>query len=69
MCQTLPAVPEILGGPSDGTLAEYVIIPSQNVIKKPSYLSWEEAGVLPLSALTAYRALFTKAQLKKASIY
>ncbi|MCY9043325.1 zinc-binding dehydrogenase, partial [Bacillus inaquosorum] len=28
-------------------------------------LSWEEAGVLPLSALTAYRALFTKAQLKK----
>lgn len=33
MCQTLPAVPEILGGPSDGTLAEYVIIPSQNANK------------------------------------
>lgn len=65
LTENVPAVPEILGGPSDGTLAEYVIIPSQNVIKKPSYLSWEEAGVLPLSALTAYRALFTKAQLKK----
>ncbi|AEP86845.1 zinc-binding dehydrogenase [Bacillus spizizenii] len=63
--ENVPAVPEILGGPSDGTLAEYVNIPSQNAIKKPSYLSWEEAGVLPLSALTAYRALFTKAQLKK----
>ncbi|MCY8454931.1 zinc-binding dehydrogenase [Bacillus spizizenii] len=65
LTENVPAVPEILGGPSDGTLAEYVIIPSQNAIKKPSYLSWEEAGVLPLSALTAYRALFTKAQLKK----
>jgi zinc-binding alcohol dehydrogenase/oxidoreductase len=61
----VPPVPDILGGPSDGTLAEYVIIPSQNVVKKPSYLSWEEAGVLSLSALTAYRALFTKAQLTK----
>ncbi len=39
--ENVPAVPEILGGPSDGTLAEYVIIPSQNAIKKPSYLSWE----------------------------
>ncbi|MCY7951994.1 zinc-binding dehydrogenase [Bacillus inaquosorum] len=65
LTENVPPVPEILGGPSDGTLAEYVIIPSQNAIKKPSYLSWEEAGVLPLSALTAYRALFTKAQLKK----
>ncbi|MFO3788175.1 zinc-binding dehydrogenase [Bacillus mojavensis] len=61
----VPPVPNILGGPSNGTLAEYVIIPSKNAVKKPSYLSWEEAGVLPLSALTAYRALFTKAQLKK----
>ncbi|MCY7975712.1 zinc-binding dehydrogenase [Bacillus inaquosorum] len=65
LTENVPPVPEILGGPSDGTLAEYVIIPSQNAIKKPSYLSWEEAGVLPLSALTAYRALFTKSQLKK----
>ncbi|OBA03997.1 alcohol dehydrogenase [Bacillus subtilis] len=65
LIKNVPPVPEILGGPSDGTLAEYVIIPSQNAFKKPSYLSWEEAGVLPLSALTAYRALFTKARLKK----
>ncbi|XVM06227.1 zinc-binding dehydrogenase [Bacillus subtilis] len=65
LTENVPPVPEILGGPSDGTLAEYVIIPSQNAIKKPAYLSWEEAGVLPLSALTAYRALFTKGQLKK----
>src|SRR5699024_6018518 len=32
---------------------------------KPAHLSWEEAGVLALSSLTGYRALFTKGQLKK----
>ncbi|MGM0862770.1 alcohol dehydrogenase [Bacillus atrophaeus] len=61
----LPEVLDILGGPSDGTFSEYVIIPAENAVKKPAYLSWEEAGVLPLSALTAYRALFTKGKLKK----
>ncbi|MBM7646209.1 zinc-binding alcohol dehydrogenase/oxidoreductase [Scopulibacillus daqui] len=62
---SVPKNPKILGGPSDGTFAEYVIIPAKNAVKKPSYLSWEEAGILPLSALTAYRALFTKGGLRK----
>ena len=61
----VPVVPEILGGPAAGTLAQYVIIPSDNVYRKPKYLSWEEAGVLPLSALTAYRALFTRGHLQQ----
>ncbi len=61
----VPDVPAILGGPTDGTFAESVIIPAHNAVRKPTYLSWEEAGVLPLSALTAYRALFTKGQLKR----
>ncbi|MNW28029.1 Crotonyl-CoA reductase [compost metagenome] len=61
----VPLVPAILGGPSDGTFAESVIIPVQNAVSKPAYLSWEEAGVLPLSALTAYRALFTRGQLQE----
>ncbi|KQO18527.1 zinc-binding dehydrogenase [Paenibacillus sp. Leaf72] len=61
----VPPVPAILGGPSNGTLAQYVIVPAANVFPKPAYLSWEEAGVLPLSALTAYRALFTKGQLRR----
>lgn len=61
----VPYVPAIVGGPSDGTFAESIIIPAQNVISKPAYLSWEEAGVLPLSALTAYRALFTRGRLQQ----
>lgn len=61
----VPVVPDILGYPADGTFAEYVIVPEQNVVSKPAYLSWEEAGVLPLAALTAYRALFTRGSLKR----
>ncbi|PQP83304.1 alcohol dehydrogenase [Paenibacillus sp. PCH8] len=60
----IPIVPDIVGGPTDGTLAQYITLPAENALPKPSYLSWEEAGVLSLSALTAYRALFTRGELK-----
>ncbi|MFD3259519.1 zinc-binding dehydrogenase [Paenibacillus lentus] len=63
--ENVPTVPAIVGGPSDGTFAESIIIPAQNAVSKPAYLSWEEAGVLPLSALTAYRALFTRGRLQQ----
>jgi zinc-binding alcohol dehydrogenase/oxidoreductase len=55
---------EILGYPYHGTFAEQVVVPSENVVKKPHYLTWEEAGALSLSALTAYRVLFTKARVR-----
>ncbi|RHW42173.1 NAD(P)-dependent alcohol dehydrogenase [Neobacillus notoginsengisoli] len=56
---------EILGHPFHGTFAEYVVIPSENALPKPAFLTWEEAGVLSLGALTAYRVLFTRAKLKE----
>ncbi|WML24960.1 zinc-binding dehydrogenase [Neobacillus sp. OS1-33] len=55
----------ILGMPTDGTYAQYVAVPCENVSEKPNYLSWEEAAALPLAGLTAYRALFTRGGLKK----
>ena len=55
---------EIIGVPSNGTFAEYIVVPAENVEPKPKYLTWEEAGVLPLAALTAYRALFTRGKLQ-----
>ncbi|MBM4762938.1 zinc-binding dehydrogenase [Bacillus sp. B15-48] len=58
-----PAGFEILGLPFHGTFAEKVVVPVDNVVHKPSYLTWEEAGVLSLAALTAYRALFTRARV------
>jgi zinc-binding alcohol dehydrogenase/oxidoreductase len=56
---------EILGLPFHGTFAEYVVVPAENVVHKPKFLTWEEAGVLSLAALTAYRALFTRGQVRK----
>ncbi|KAF0820733.1 alcohol dehydrogenase [Bacillus sp. ZZV12-4809] len=56
---------EIVGLPFHGTFAEYIVIPAENAAPKPKYLTWEEAGVLSLAALTAYRALFTRGKLKK----
>ncbi|WP_046176024.1 zinc-binding dehydrogenase [Domibacillus indicus] len=55
----------ILGMPADGTYAEYVKISCENVYKKPAYLTWPEAAAIPLSALTAYRALITRGELRK----
>jgi NADPH:quinone reductase-like Zn-dependent oxidoreductase len=54
---------EILGGPTNGTYAELVKVPAANVYPKPARLSWTEAAAFPLAALTAYRALFSRARL------
>jgi zinc-binding alcohol dehydrogenase/oxidoreductase len=54
----------ILGMPRDGTFAQYVAVPKTNVHPKPAHLSWEEAAALPLAGLTAYRATFTRGELK-----
>ncbi len=54
----------ILGLPENGTFAEQVTIPVANLSAKPAHLSWEQAAALPLAGLTAWRALFARAQLK-----
>jgi zinc-binding alcohol dehydrogenase/oxidoreductase len=54
----------ILGLPKDGTLAERINVPIGNLAPKPAHLSYEEAAALPLAALTAWRALFSRAQLR-----
>lgn len=56
---------DILGMPDNGTFAEKIVISAEQLEKKPSKLSMEEASVLALSALTGYRALFTQGELKK----
>ncbi len=55
----------ILGGPDNGTYAELVKVPEENVFPKPARLSWEEAAAFPLAGLTAYRALFTVGRLAR----
>lgn len=46
-----------LGGPLDGTLAEYVVVPASGAVPYPPHLSAVEAATLPVAALTAWSAL------------
>jgi zinc-binding alcohol dehydrogenase/oxidoreductase len=55
----------VLGMPLDGTFAEYVVVPASNVHKKPAALSEDEAAAIPLAGETAYRAVFTRGQIRK----
>jgi zinc-binding alcohol dehydrogenase/oxidoreductase len=57
---------ELLGGSSNGTYAELVRVPLENVFPKPARLSWEEAAAFPLAGVTAYRALFAVGALQPA---
>lgn len=54
----------ILGLPRDGTLAEKIVVPVAQLAAKPAHMSWEEAAALPLAGLTAYRAVFSRANLR-----
>ena len=56
---------QILGMPKAGTFAQQIAIDKRQLIAKPAHLSMEEAAAIPLGGLTAYRAIFTKGQVKK----
>src|ERR1700680_4023527 len=62
---TLTANARIVGMPADGTFAEYVVVPAQNVNRKPANLIDDEAAAIPLGGMTAYRATFTRGQISK----
>jgi NADPH:quinone reductase-like Zn-dependent oxidoreductase len=62
--ETLDPSRSLLSEEHQGTFAEQVAVPRRNVVAKPASLSFEEAACLPTSWLTAYRMLFSQAQLK-----
>ncbi|MEO3785750.1 zinc-binding dehydrogenase [Actinocorallia sp. B10E7] len=47
----------------DGAFAEYLAVPTGNLVPKPSWLSFDEAACLPVAWGTAYRMLFTQARI------
>jgi NADPH:quinone reductase-like Zn-dependent oxidoreductase len=55
---------DILGSRRDGGYAELVAAPGVNVVPKPEGLSWAEAAALPLTLLTAWHMLVTRAELQ-----
>ncbi|HVD00152.1 MAG TPA: zinc-binding dehydrogenase [Candidatus Dormibacteraeota bacterium] len=54
----------ILGEHTDGTACTRLQVPERMVYPKPAGLSWEEAAAFPLTFLTAWRMLTTRAHLQ-----
>jgi NADPH:quinone reductase-like Zn-dependent oxidoreductase len=48
---TVPVSQHVMGG--KGALAEYVAVPAENLVLKPSNVSFEEAAGLPITGVTA----------------
>ncbi|MFL6101539.1 MAG: zinc-binding dehydrogenase [Actinomycetales bacterium] len=61
--ETLDPRRSLLSEVHPGTLAESVVVPRANLVRKPAGLSWTDAACLPTAWLTAYRMLFTQSGL------
>ncbi|KIW20726.1 hypothetical protein PV08_01303 [Exophiala spinifera] len=62
--ETLDPNRHVLGELVQGTLAEYVVVPKRNVVPRPPGLSANDASVMGVAWLTAYRMLFKQANLR-----
>jgi NADPH:quinone reductase-like Zn-dependent oxidoreductase len=62
--ETLDPQRSLLSERHQGTIAERVTVPRRNVVPKPASLSFEQAACLPTAWLTAYRMLFTSANVQ-----
>ena len=58
------AVYGLIDFPFDGSCAEYVVAPANELAAKPRTLDHTTAAAVPLSSLTAWQALFTHAKLR-----
>ncbi len=57
----------LLGEHLPGTIAEYIVVPDQNVVEIPTLdpeLTWAEAAAFSLVTLTAWRMLVKRARLR-----
>jgi NADPH:quinone reductase-like Zn-dependent oxidoreductase len=55
---------DVLGSQSDGGYAEYVRVPLQNLIAIPDAIGFVEAAAFPLTFLTAWHMLVTRAKVR-----
>ena len=56
-------MPSALGGPSDGVLAEHIVVSHEGLVRIPSHMSFEQAATLPCAAVTAWNAALDKGRL------
>jgi NADPH:quinone reductase-like Zn-dependent oxidoreductase len=57
-------MPSALGGPSDGVLAESIVMSQEGLVRIPSHMSFEQAATLPCAAVTAWNAALVKGALQ-----
>lgn len=62
--QSLCTTFRMLGEHAPGTIAEIVCLPATNVFPFPDHLSFGEAAALGVTAITAYRMLFTRGRFR-----
>ncbi len=62
--ETLDPSRSLLSEKHQGTFAEWVVVPRENLLAKPAALSFEQAACLPTAWLTAYRMLFSRGHLQ-----
>jgi len=55
---------QIIGEHIDGGLAEYIIVPSKNLIRKPATISFVQAAAIPVVFMTAWHMLINVGQLR-----
>jgi NADPH:quinone reductase-like Zn-dependent oxidoreductase len=54
----------VLGEHRMGTFAEYVVVSADALGRRPAHLDWAEAAAFPLTFLTAWRMLVSRARLR-----
>jgi NADPH:quinone reductase-like Zn-dependent oxidoreductase len=60
LCERL----RVLGEHAGGTLAEYVVVPAENLALVPPAMPWPQAAAFSLATLTAWRMLVSRARLE-----
>lgn len=60
----LEYMPSALGGPSDGVLAEEIVLSEEGLVRIPSHMSYEQASTLPCAAVTAWNAALVRGRLE-----
>lgn len=61
--ESLCASFRVVGEHRPGTVAEYVVVPEENLAPVPREMPWPEAAAFSLATLTAWRMLTTRAKL------
>ncbi len=58
----------LLGGPRDGVMQEFMVLSENGVVKAPQHLSPLQAAALPCAAVTAWNAVVHQGQVKAGDV-